>query len=525
MLGVLGNTGAFVKAQTGKSALALAAFLGLLSAFALPPYPFAPLFFISIPLFMIQISMASSGKRAFVLGWMFGLGYFGMGLYWVGESFLAQSETPHWVAPFAVALLVMYQSLFVAAAAMISRNIWGTKWGPRALMFAGVFISFEWLRGAGDFSFPWNITSSIWWAYTEMMQGAALVGGYGLGAITLLAAGLMVSLFDKAVPTKDRIGMSVLGMLILFSLGLLGWARLGAVQTDYHDGITLRLVQANIPQTEKWDPELLQRNFDRYIQMSKSPGSAGMVPTHLIWPETAIPYNVADPAVRTYLTNGLGDQVTIISGANRYGGEDEGGVFNSIYALGPGFEILDVYDKVRLVPFGEYDPAAGLLSKVGLDTLVDLPGDFSRGAGLKIMTLPGLPPFSPLICYEIIYPGGVKPEDSTPAWILNLTNDAWFGISPGPYQHFETARMRAIEEGVPVVRVSGSGISGVVDPLGRVTARLELDQIGVLDVALPRPLVKKTLYSDYGSVIFVILVSSFLLMGMIVKGGPKQDYR
>ena len=521
MLGVLGRTGDFVKAQSGKSALALVTFLGVLSAFSLPPYPFTPLFLISIPLLMIMIDRARSGRRAFVLGLLYGLGYFGMGIYWVGESFLAQSEVPHWIAPFAVALLVVYQSLFPAIACMITKSIWGTKWGPRALMFASVYTGFEWLRGVGDFSFPWNMTASIWWPYEEMMQGVALVGGYGLGALTLLATGLLVALFDKAVPTSDRFGMGFLGVLILGSLGLLGWARLDAIQIENHDGVTLRLVQANIPQLEKWQPAFLQRNLDRYIRLSKTPSADGTPVTHLIWPEVAIPYDLADPAVRTYLTDALGDQVTIITGANRYSEESEGGVFNSVYALGPGGEILDVFDKVKLVPFTEYDPSGGLLEKLGMS----LPVEFTRGAGLKIMDLPGLPPFSPLVCYEIIFPGAVKPEDTSPAWLLNLTNDAWFGISPGPYQHFETARMRAIEEGVPVVRLSGSGISGVVDPLGRITARLDLGQTGVLDVALPHQLAKKTLYSVYGNWILLVLVLSLFFMGMMVKGGPKQDYR
>ena len=215
----------------------------------------------------------------------------------------------------------------------------------------------------------------------------------------------------------------------------------------------------------------------------------------------------------------------MISGANRYGGEEEDKVFNSVYALAPGGEVLDIYDKVHLVPFGEYIPFREYLGRMGLNALVTGSSDFSRGAGLKTMKLPGLPRFSPLVCYEIIFPGNVIAPNEQPAWFLNLTNDAWFGVTPGPYQHFEMARMRAVEEGIPVVRVAGGGISGVVDPLGRVTGKLGLGQTGFLDVALPRPLVQKTLYSVYGSIIFLVMVFAFLTIGMIIKSDPKQDYR
>ena len=523
MLGVLGRTGDFVKAQTGKSALALAAFFGALATFSLPPYPFTLLFMFSLPLVLILLSQAKRGWRAFALGFAFGVGYFGMSLYWVGESFLAQSDVPHWTAPIAVVLLVMYMSLFPALAFMISRNFWGSTWAPRALIFAGIYSFFEWLRGWGELGFPWNTTSSIWWPYEEMIQVAALVGSYGLGALTLLAIGLFVALFDKAIPLHDRFGMTLMGTLMLTALALLGWARLDAMTTEYHEGITLRLVQANIPQTEKWNPALLRRNLDRHIVLSTPLTAEGAPVPYLVWPETAIPFDVGDPVVRGYLAEALGGKVTLISGANRYGGEEEGGVFNSVYALAPGGEVLDIYDKVHLVPFGEYIPFRKYLGRMGLNALVAGSSDFSRGTGLKTMELPGLPRFSPLVCYEIIFPGNVVAPNGNPAWFLNLTNDAWFGVTPGPYQHFEMARMRAVEEGIPVVRVAGGGISGVVDPLGRVTGQLGLGQTGFLDVALPRPLVQKTLYSVYGSIIFLSIVLAFLTIGMIIKSDPKQD--
>ncbi len=181
MLGVLGKTGDFIEAQTGKSALALAAFLGALAAFSLPPYPFTLLFVFGLPLMLILLGQAKTGWRAFALGFAFGVGYFGMSIYWVGESFLAQSDVPHWTAPIAVTLLVLYMSLFPALAFMITRNFWGSKWAPRVLIFAGIYSFFEWLRGLGELGFPWNTTSSIWWPYEEMIQVAALVGSYGLG--------------------------------------------------------------------------------------------------------------------------------------------------------------------------------------------------------------------------------------------------------------------------------------------------------------------------------------------------------
>jgi len=524
MLGVSGRLGGYIREQQGKSALLLAAFFGALGAFSLPPYPFTPLFIIGLALTLLLVGWSPRGRWAFGLGFFFGLGHFGMSLYWVGESFLAQSETPHWLAPIAVILLVLYLSLFPGLAFLIARNYWGAHWGPRALIFAAIYTALEWLRGFGEIGFPWNTTASIWWPYEEMIQVTALVGSTGLGMLTIFSIGLFVALFDTTVSRRDRSGMALIGTILLGAIALLGWARLDANPVEYHEGVTVRLVQANIPQIEKWNMDLVPRNLARYLELSTAPAEGGRVPDYLVWPETAVPYDVGgDAGAREYLAAVLGNKVTLITGARRYASGEEDPVFNSVFALSRRGKILDYYDKVQLVPFGEYLPFRKQLEKIGLDTLVVERGDFARGEGLKTMTLPGLPPFSPLVCYEIIFPGQVVAPDRKAQWLLNLTNDAWFGITPGPYQHFEMARMRAVETGLPVVRVAGSGITGVIDPMGRVLSRLELGQSGVLDITLPRAVTQPTLYATYGNTILLILGLSLFGIGIIVKGGPKQD--
>jgi apolipoprotein N-acyltransferase len=267
-------------------------------------------------------------------------------------------------------------------------------------------------------------------------------------------------------------------------------------------GVHLRLVQPDIPQSLKWDPALRERHFQRTLELTRAPGFSGR--THIIWPETATPFAMAgDAARRLAIASAVPSGGLLITGAPRV--EVEPGrpirVWNSLHAIDGGGAIVATYDKFHLVPFGEYVPFRRILGFINL-----IPGavDFTAGPGPRTLAPPGLPRLSPLICYEAIFPAHVLDSADRPGWLLNLTNDAWFGLSSGPYQHFAAARFRAVEEGLPLVRAANNGISAIVDAYGRVVVELGLGRSGVLDGDLPRAL-PRTPYARFGDAIVLAI--------------------
>ena len=506
MLSYFRAVGDFISQVKGFRRLALAFGLGFLSALAFAPYPGFALFLLGIAFCLLLVEAAENTKQAFWVGLFFGLGQFGLGVHWIGYSFLAQAEVPTWLAPIAVAILAFYLSLFTAGAFALAKFLWPKRWPAKAVGFAGSFALFEFLRGLVFTGFPWNPAAAIWWPIDSMMQSVSLVGTYGLGLITVLAGGLLASLFVRSDEDKNYFVFPVAALGVLFVLAGFGLIRLADSPVTYFKDVKLRLVQANIPQIEKWDENYLERNFERHIQMSNQTGDEAV--THVIWPETSIPYDVYnDPTFQAYLAARLGNDRILISGANRF--ERGGGikVFNSVFALLPEGTISATYDKAHLVPFGEFIPWRGVLSKIGLDTLAPGSFNFSEGPGPRTLSIPDTPSFGPLVCYEIIFPGHVTDPGNRPAWLLNLTNDAWFGTSSGPHQHFALARLRAIEEGLAVVRVAGTGISGVIDPYGRVIGKTNLQTRGILDTGLPKPLNAAPLFARFGNLFLFIFLA------------------
>jgi apolipoprotein N-acyltransferase len=269
-------------------------------------------------------------------------------------------------------------------------------------------------------------------------------------------------------------------------------------------GVRLRLVQPSIAQTLKWNPAEREANFRRQILLSTAPG-AGPTPTTVIWSESAATFFLErDEPHRTALAAAVPPGGLLLTGAPRSDPPPQPGrhVWNSLVALDGTGRILATYDKFHLVPFGEYVPFRSILP---IDSVAGGTIDYSAGPGPRTLSLPGLPPVGPLICYEAIFPGAVTDEAHRPAWLLNLTNDAWYGFTSGPFQHFAITRVRAVEEGLPMVRVANNGISGIIDAHGRVTARLSLDAVGFLDGALPVAL-PPTLYARFGDWLFAALL-------------------
>jgi apolipoprotein N-acyltransferase len=265
--------------------------------------------------------------------------------------------------------------------------------------------------------------------------------------------------------------------------------------TTYVDGVRLRIMQPNLQQDEKFNYAAKQKVMRQYLELSDratGPQSTGMRDvTHLIWPESAFPFLLTrEPDALAQIASLLPQGAVLITGAVRAPetapGVAPGGAYNSVYVIDHDGSILSVYDKVHLVPFGEYLPFQSLLESLGIMQLTKLPGGFIAGDRRRAQSVPRAPRFLPLICYEIIFPDEAVPRGERPGWLLNLTNDGWFGYSSGPYQHLQQARVRAIEQGLPLVRAANTGISAVVDPLGRIIKSLPLSTEGVLDSALPR---------------------------------------
>jgi apolipoprotein N-acyltransferase len=290
--------------------------------------------------------------------------------------------------------------------------------------------------------------------------------------------------------------------------------------------VRLRIVQANVDQANKWRPENSAEIFAKYLKLTKSGGGGpGLDGVQLvIWPETAVPFLLADSSeALAEIAAILPAGTTLLAGSARVADEhDSQGrlvhsrVYNSLLAIDDKGSVISGYDKIHLVPFGEYLPFQDFMESLGIMQMTGVRGGFSPGSGPRRLAVPGIPLLSPLICYEIIFPDDITDKGDRPGWLLSVTNDAWFGTSAGPYQHFHQARLRAVEQGLPVVRAANTGISAIIDPYGRVVAEIGLGEEGVLDGVLPQAL-PPTPLSRWESFI-EISVLALALLGWLASG-------
>lgn len=493
---------------TGLSALRahlLAAVMGVLYTLGFAPYYLVPAALVGMTGLALIIHACRETGGAFVVGWWFGFGHFLTSLYWVGNSFSAQDQFATWMAPIAVMALVAALALYPALASAVAQKI-GARGFGRLLVLGLLFALAEWLRGNLFTGFPWNLPAYIWGWSPSLMQPVALIGTYGLSLVTLLALFSPVTLFDSNLSTRSRLMAPLFSVAAFTLIGLWGMARLDGAPSTNVGGVKLRLVQANIAQIDKWDRVKARDNYLRYVDMSRERLVENDI-THVIWPETAVTYLFEESDERRFLlARALGD-ASLITGSVRRERDGSGTMrpYNSLHVMAADARITATYDKVHLVPFGEYLPFRSVLSALGLNRLVPGTSDFAAGPGPQTISVPGLPAFSPLICYEIIFPGRIIADGPRPRWLLNITNDGWFGESNGPLQHFASARFRAIEEGLPVIRVAGTGITAVVDAHGRVKSSIALGKQGKIDVRLPEAYDGLTPFARYGNRIFIVL--------------------
>jgi len=521
----------------------LIAFLaGAASTLALAPINFWPAMFLTFPPLVWLLDGVGAARwggvrAAFAIGWWFGFGYFLSGLYWIGSAFLVDAETFGWMLPFAVTLLPAGLAVFTGLGCVAARLLW-TPGHIRVLTLAATLSSAEWLRGHLFTGFPWNAFGYALTTPLPLAESAAIFGIWGL---TFVAVAVFATPAVLADGGRRSVMPVVLAGATLVTLAAYGGLRLASNPTETVDGVHLRIMQPNIPQDERFSYAAKARILSRYVLMSQRADEAALRPhpgpqagertvgdpsglrgvTHLIWPESAFPFFLTrEPDALSTIAHMLAPNTTLITGAARLAepvpGRSEKHAYNSVYVIDRRGSILATYDKLHLVPFGEYLPFEDLLERAGLTQLTNVPGGFLPGAQRRRIAVPGAPDMLPLICYEAIFPGEAVPTGERPGWLLNLTNDAWFGISSGPYQHFQQARVRAIEEGLPLIRAANSGISAVIDPLGRIIAALPLGQDGLLDAALPRA-GQITIYARIGDFFFGVAVMGTIAASLLVR--------
>ncbi|WP_411034624.1 apolipoprotein N-acyltransferase [Shinella sp. BYT-45] len=472
---------------------ALAAFLaGLIGVLALPPFGFFAALFVSFTLLVWLIDGASAVPQAgfprrlapaFRIGWFFGFGYFLGGLWWLGNALLVEADAFAWALPLAVFGLPAFLAFYYGLAAALARLLWSDGMG-RIAALAFAFGAGEWLRGTLFTGFPWNAVGYGAMPVPLLMQSSGVVGIAAMNALAVLvfAAPALLGTRRGRVP-----GLSLAALLFAAHVAY-GYYALNVVPAPQDGATVVRLVQPVIDQAMKLDDSARADIFERHLSLSAAaPEAGGKRPDVIVWPETSIPFILTDnPDALVRIAAVLEDDQMLIAGAVRTESAGSGKApryYNSIYAIDGRGQIVGAADKVHLVPFGEYMPFGEFFESLGVSA-VAMPGGFSAAREHQILNAAGKG-FYPLICYEAIFPSEITAAADGAAALLNVTNDAWFGNTPGPYQHFQQARLRAVERGLPLIRGANNGISAVVDVKGRVLSGLAYDVPGFVDATLP----------------------------------------
>jgi apolipoprotein N-acyltransferase len=510
-----------------KTRYAVAAGAGLISNLAYAPFFFFPALAVGLTILVWLLDGAARSPRpmrtAFARVWVFSAAYFLGGLYWVGESFLRVDGALIFLVP-AVLALPSGLALFWAAASAAAMKVW-SKGPARIVVFALAIMAAELVRGHAFGGFPWNLPGYVWPAGGEVSQAASLIGIYGLSLLTVLAMAAPATLADSA-PTAPRVGpvlCAALGLGLIWGAGL---QRLEGGALNPPGEAVVRVADSGFSQEEKWRPGNEDAVFRAYLDLIDGP-----TPSHadiIVWPESAVPALLLErPDLLEEIGARLGGR-TLITGAVRSEPGKKGPVyFNSAVVLTgseSGARLGQIYNKSHLVPFGEFIPlwrqfepfAAGL----HLKALQEIGSGFEPGSAPARMIVPGGPQAVFLICYEASFPGLIPRGEARPDWIVNVTNDAWFGGQTGPYQHYNQSRYRAIEEGLPLVRSASGGISAIIDPYGRAIVATGLAG-GAVEAALPPPL-SPTLYARSRGGTVVILFLAALLLGLVLSRGGRH---
>jgi apolipoprotein N-acyltransferase len=492
----------------------IALLAGGLAALALPPLAILPALLVSFPVLLVLVNACGRGIAAARRGWWFGFGYHLVGLYWITEAILFEAARFWWLVPLAVPALAAVLAVFIAVPVWVAwfaarsrlpigpGELVRIQSGPAQVMtLAGGWVLGDLARQFFATGFPWNPLGSVWAVSGRvgdvMLQPASLVSVHGLTLATVVLA---------CAPVLRRRGQAI--CVAVFA----GWIGFGlnrmAAPSPPDQPLHIVLVQGNVPQGQKWDPAMRNDVFDRYLHLTDDGVRAsGPARSVVVWPETASPFLMDTTALQA-IAAASHDQ-TVLAGAVRFDEDDR--PRNTLFAVTGAGSVAAMYDKWHLVPFGEYQPS---WAQVGIQLVPG--GGFAPGPGPRTLRIPGVPPIGPLICYEAIFPGQVVDEADRPDWMVNVTNDAWFGTSAGPRQHLAAARLRAVEEGLPLMRAANTGISAAFDAKGHELTRLGMELTGFRTVTLPGPL-PRTVFAQLGLVLPAGLALCSLIGGMLAS--------
>jgi apolipoprotein N-acyltransferase len=484
--------------------------LGTAAALGLAPFGIWAATPLALGVLIWRLSRADS-KGVFWHAFAAGLGWFGLAMCWIVEPFLVEPEIYGWMAPFALVLMAAGGALFWAVPAGLAARLVPDDWRARAIAITAVLILSDWLRGWLFTGLPWALGGHVWIG-TPVGQMAAFVGATGLSALTMLMAALPTVLWrPRSSRSAGFLPGAGLAILLLAGVWAGGLSRLAAPLPPDQD-VALRIVQPNAEQHLKWSPDWAQEFFRRLIDLSSRPGEPDLV----IWPETAVNFllNDAEP-VLPRMAEAAG--APLLMGIQR---REDGRYFNSLVTLNPDASIGPIYDKFHLVPFGEYIPWGDAMARFGISAFAAQSGHgYAAGPGPRLLQAGTAPPFQPLICYEAIFPQHLRSLDQRPGWLLQVTNDAWFGQFSGPYQHLAQARLRSIESGLPLIRAANTGISAVIDARGEIRQSLGLGVIDKIDAPLPGAL-PPTPWMRWGDAPMLILL--VLMLGAAVILGRRR---
>jgi apolipoprotein N-acyltransferase len=486
---------------------------GLVSGFALPPFGQWWVLALTLPVYFWRLEALPERRwgQGFSSGLAFGFGYFVAAFHWIGFAFFI-NPADIWMMPFAVGGLALfmagYWGIASALVMLVPRSI-----APRWLLAVLFLAVVEWLRGHLLTGFPWAVPGLAADGMGAVAQLASLVGMNGLTLLILLWAALPAVLWSQW-RSRRRLHVAALVILLLLPLSeVWGLWRLQHNPATYNDGFVVRLVQPNISQDDKWRADNASNIFSTLMNLSRDgAGEAGV--KLVVWPESSVPFLLdEDKVALSQIAGVLSPGRTLLAGAIRRDRGTNGNdlYYTSVVAINEQAEVSGRYDKWRLVPGGEFLPWEGLLTRLGFRKVVSLPESFTAGSGPQNLAVPGLGLVAPLVCYEVIFPGRLVAE-TRPQLLVNVTNDGWFGRSTGPYQHLAQARLRTIEQGLPLIRSANTGISAVIDPLGRIVVRTELLVRTVVDNPVPLPLAATT-YARLGDLtLFLLLVTAWLAL-------------
>ena len=494
----------------------VASLTGALIGLAHAPFDAVPVLFVAFPVLVLLLDGTMPRERAgplgrvlppLFVGWCFGFGMHLGGLWWLGNALVVSGTAPAWIAPLASVGMAAVLAVFPALAAALARQLW-TDGVTRILLLGAAWGLMEWARAHVATGFPWNAIGYAVMPNALAMQSVAAIGLDAINVATVWAAAAPALLVDRRTRAW---GVLVPLALVAAHVGFGAWRLDGASVAD--TGTRVRVVQPAVPQNEKWDGAAQLAIFEGLVDLSVAAGDGlrGARADVIVWPETALPFILNEtPEALSVLGDALEDGQTLLAGGVRAEGLKADRLwFNSLYAVDSDGRIAASRDKVHLVPFGEYLPFPELLERAGLTRLVEAPADFTAGARRLTLPVAAGPVFLPLICYEAIFPAALDALGAAPTAIVNVTNDAWFGATPGPHQHMRQSRVRAVESGLPLVRAANDGVSAVVDPYGRIVAGLDHGARGAFEADLPVPITRP--YATLRNIpwLWLLLVASF----------------